>query len=159
MRSWLPRATCRTRPASGGSRCPRMYSRGDSHDLQASTSTRHAGRAASQAATVQRSGRESRRSTLRTRSRRCTSCACGRERKRLTELRHVDQTPAELRKWCGGCLKLKPLSHFRERSDRPGKRTSKCKACLRQLCAIWRARNPTYHASYNAARKAQQRKP
>ena len=64
-----------------------------------------------------------------------------------------------LKKLCGGCLKLLPLEDFKPRSDRLGKRTSKCRACLNQLTAIWRALHPTYHTHYNAARKAQQRKP
>ncbi len=61
----------------------------------------------------------------------------------------------ELEKFCSQCLARKPLSEFHSYFDKKRKKTRQraaCRACMNQRSAIWRARNPSYHAEYNARR-------
>lgn len=65
-----------------------------------------------------------------------------------------EDTPA--RKYCHRCSTDKPVAEFgRCRTAKDGLQSC-CKACKREQCRQWHARNREYRKSYNAARAEQQ---
>lgn len=51
-------------------------------------------------------------------------------------------------KLCNGCGRTLPLEDFAPRTDRPGQRRPRCRACHNQISACWRARNPDYQRQW-----------